>query len=57
MPEMTSDMDTIRVVSRLLTPRAWQISRPGVTMGTRMASKCCRAATKATGAAGRSSGP
>ena len=29
MPEMTSDMDTISVVSRLDTPSAWQISRPG----------------------------
>ncbi|WJN73778.1 hypothetical protein OH687_26055 [Burkholderia anthina] len=26
MPEITSDIDTIRVVSRLDTPSAWQIS-------------------------------
>ncbi len=57
MPEMTSDIDTIRVVSRLDTPSAWQISRPGVTIGTMIASRCCSAATKATIGAGRSFGP
>ena len=39
------------------TPSAWQISRPGVTIGTMIASRCCSAATKATIGAGRSFGP
>ncbi len=57
MPEITSDIDTIRLVSRGDTPSAWQISRPGVTIGTMIASRCWRAASRAMGALGRSSRP
>ncbi len=57
MPEITSDIDTIRVVSRGDTPSAWQISRPGVTIGTMIASRCWSAASRAMGGRGRSSRP
>ncbi|MOA13017.1 hypothetical protein D3C78_1330460 [compost metagenome] len=57
IPEITSDMETIRLVSRGETPSAWQISRPGVTIGTMIASRCCSAASRATAGAGRSSRP
>jgi len=55
MPEITSDMDTMMLVSRGDTPMAWQISRPGVTIGTMIASRCCNAARKAIQGLGRSS--
>ncbi|MNG00319.1 hypothetical protein D3C84_832500 [compost metagenome] len=57
MPETTRDMETIRLVSRADTPSAWQISNPGVTIGTMIASRCCSAASRATRRAGRSSRP
>ncbi len=57
MPEMTSDIETIRLVSRAETPMAWQISRPGVTIGTMIASRCCRAASMPISGLGRSSRP
>ena len=40
MPEMTKDIDKIMLVSCLETPKAKQIKRPGVTIGTIIASKC-----------------
>ncbi|MCY1173670.1 hypothetical protein D9M73_138370 [compost metagenome] len=57
IPEITSDIDTIRLVSRAETPSAWQISRPGVTIGTMIASRCCNAASIAINGRGRSSRP
>ena len=48
MPEITKDMAKIKLVSASLTPKALQIKKPGVTMGTKMASKCCKAAKNAT---------
>lgn len=57
MPEITSDMETMILVSRGDTPMAWQISNPGVTIGTMIASRCCRAARKAIHGRGRASRP
>ncbi|MCY1427677.1 hypothetical protein D9M71_435340 [compost metagenome] len=57
MPDTTRDMETIRLVSRADTPSAWQMSRPGVTMGTMMASRCCSAASSAASGRGLSSRP
>ncbi|MNN40780.1 hypothetical protein D3C81_1548660 [compost metagenome] len=57
IPEITSDMDTIRLVSRAETPNAWQISRPGVTIGTMIASRCCSAANRPISSRGLSSRP
>ncbi|MDT4883118.1 hypothetical protein FQZ97_1191330 [compost metagenome] len=57
IPDTTSDMDTIRLVSRAETPSAWQMSRPGVTMGTMMARRCCSAASSAASGRGLSSRP
>ncbi|MNZ22917.1 hypothetical protein D3C78_400170 [compost metagenome] len=57
IPEMTSDIDTIRLVSRAETPNAWQISRPGVTIGTMIASRCCSAASRPISSRGLSSRP
>ncbi|MNP01520.1 hypothetical protein D3C76_933390 [compost metagenome] len=57
IPEITSDIDTIRLVSRAETPSAWQISRPGVTIGTMIASRCCNAASRPISSRGLSSRP
>ena len=57
IPEITSDMETMMLVSRGDTPMAWQISSPGVTIGTMIASRCCSAARKAIQGRGRSFSP
>lgn len=46
IPEITKDIDKIMLVSVGETPKAKQIKRPGVTIGTIIASKCWKAAKK-----------
>ena len=48
IPEIINDMDRIMLVSSRDTPSARQINKPGVTIGTRIAKRCCNAAKNAT---------
>jgi hypothetical protein len=54
---MIRDIERIILVSSRDTPSAKQINNPGVTIGTKIAKRCCKAAKNAMNGFGRSLSP